>query len=167
MPAFLNPAEAEFWVGAGLLIFLAIVFFVAKAHRKVAEGLDAKAAAIQADLNEAARIREEAQALLENLKAERAQAEQQAKEMLAQAEAQVAQFQADARAQLEESLARRQKLTEQKIAQAEAQAAAEVKAAAAELAAQMAERVLSARIAGAKKDPLIDRAINQLATKLQ
>lgn len=167
MPALLNPAEAEFWVGVGLLIFLAVVLFVAKAHTKVAATLDAKAAAIQADLNEAARIREEAQALLESLKAERVRAEEQAREMLAQAEAQVAQFQAAARAQLEETLARRQALTEQKIAQAEAQAAAEVKAAAADLAAQIAEQVLTARLAGAKSDPLVDRAIGQLAGKLQ
>ncbi|MDZ4370475.1 MAG: ATP F0F1 synthase subunit B, partial [Phenylobacterium sp.] len=67
MPAFLNPAAAEFWVFAGLVIFLGIVVFVAKAPRLIAGALDAQAAKIQQDLDEAARIREEAQKLLAEL----------------------------------------------------------------------------------------------------
>jgi F-type H+-transporting ATPase subunit b len=42
-----------------------------------------------------------------------------------------------------------------------------VKAAAADLAAQMAETLLAQRLVGAKSDPLVDRAIAQLAGKLQ
>jgi F-type H+-transporting ATPase subunit b len=167
MPEFLNPAEAEFWVGVGLLIFLGIVIFGAKAPKKIGAALDAQSQAIQANLDEAARIRAEAEQLLQTLKAERAEAERQAKEMLAQAQAEAKRLEADARARLEESLQRRQQVAERKIATAEAQAAAEVKAAAADLAAQAAEQVLTKRLAGAKSDPLVDAAIGQLATKLQ
>ena len=53
MPEFLNPAEAEFWVGVGLLIFLGVVIFVAKAPAKIGAALDAQAQAIQANLDEA------------------------------------------------------------------------------------------------------------------
>ena len=162
MPEFLDPAGPEFWVGVGLLIFLGIVIFGAKAHKAAFAALDAKAATIQADLDEAARIRDEAQRLLADLQAERAAAERNAQDMLATAKVQVQQFEADAKAKLEESLARRQKLTEQRIAVAEAQAAAEVKAAAAELAAAMAEKVLTARLAGVGADPLVDRALGQM-----
>ena len=167
MPAFLNPANAEFWVGVGLLIFLGIVIFVAKAPKAINAALDAKSAKIQADLDEAARIREEAQRLLTQLKAERAEAEAQAKDMLAAAQEEARRYEADAKAKLEESLARRQQLAERKIANAEAQAAAEVKAAAADLAAQAAEVVLTQRLPGVKTDPLVDRAIRQLGSKLQ
>ncbi|WP_304163941.1 F0F1 ATP synthase subunit B [Phenylobacterium aquaticum] len=167
MPEFLNPAEAEFWVGVGLLVFLGIVIFVAKAPQAIAATLDARTAVIQADLDEAARIREEAQRLLASLKIERAEAEAQAKEMLAAAQEQARLFEIEAKAKLEESLKRRQLLAERKIANAEAQAQAEVKAAAADLAAQMAEDVLVKRLAGAKTDPLIDVAISQLGSKLQ
>ena len=166
MPEFLNPAEAEFWVGIGLLIFLAIVV-AAKAPKKLAGALDAQAQAIQANLDEAARIREEAQNLLETLKAERAEAERHAREMLAQAQAEAKRLEADAKAKLEESLARRQQVAERKIATAEMQAAAEVKAAAADMAAQAAERMLVQRLSGVKADPLVDAAIGELATKLQ
>ena len=167
MPAFLNPANAEFWVGVGLLIFFGIVIFVAKAPKAINAALDAKSAKIQADLDEAARIREEAQRLLTQLKAERAEAEAQAKDMLAAAQEEARRYEADAKAKLEESLARRQQLAERKIANAEAQAAAEVKAAAADLAAQAAEVVLTQRLPGVKTDPLVDRAISQLGSKLQ
>ena len=167
MPAFLNPANAEFWVGVGLLIFFGIVIFVAKAPKAINAALDAKSAKIQGDLDEAARIREEAQRLLTQLKAERAEAEAQAKDMLATAQEEARRYEAEAKAKLEESLARRQQLAERKIANAEAQAAAEVKAAAADLAAQAAEVVLTQRLPGVKTDPLVDRAISQLGSKLQ
>ena len=167
MPAFLNPAEAEFWVGVGLLIFLAIVIFVAKAPKTVAAVLDAKRDKIQADLNEAARIRAEAEAMLADIRAQREEAERQSAEMLAAAKADAKRLQADAKVKLEEQVKRRAELAERKIATAEAQAAADVKAAAAELAAQAAEQVLGQRIAGAKSDPLVDDAIGQLAGRLR
>lgn len=163
----LNPANAEFWVGVGLLIFMGIVIFVAKAPKAINAALDAKTAKIQADLDEAARIREEAQRLLAQLKTERAEAEAQAKDMLAAAHEEARRYEADAKAKLEESLARRQQIAERKIANAEAQAAAEVKAAAADLAAQAAEVVLTKRLSAVKTDPLVDRAISQLGSKLQ
>jgi F-type H+-transporting ATPase subunit b len=167
MPAFLNPAEAEAWVGAGLLIFLGIVIFVAKAPKAIAGMLDSKSAKIQADLDEAARIRDEAQRLLDQLKAERAEAERQAKDMLASAQADAKRFEAESKAKLEESLARRRQLAERKIANAEAQAMAEVKSAAAELAAQAAEVVLANRLRATTTDPLVDSAIAQLGGKFQ
>lgn len=160
-------AEAETWVGVGLIIFLAIVVFVAKAPKVLAASLDDKAAKIQADLNEAARIRAEAEAMLADIRREREEAERQAAEMLAAAEADAKRLAAEAKAKLEEQVKRRADLAERKIATAEAQAAAEVKAAAAELAAQAAEQVLAARLAGATSDPLVDQAIGQIAERLQ
>ncbi len=167
MPAFLNPAEAEMWVGVGLLIFLGIVIFVAKAPKAIAGALDAKTASVQADLDEAARIRAEAERLLAELRLEREQAEAQAKDMLALAQEEAKRYETEAKAKLDESLARRRALAERRIATAEAQATAEVKAAAADLAAQAAEAVLAKRIAGVKVDTLIDKAIPQMAAKLQ
>lgn len=166
MPEMLNPAEAEFWVGVGLVIFLAILIFVAKVPKALTDSLDAKAAKIQGDLDEAARIRTEAEAMLADIRRQREDAERQAAQMLAAAEADAARMASEAKAKLEDQVKRRAALAERKIATAEAQAAAEVKAAAAELAAQAAERVLAARIAGAKSDPLVDAAIGQLATRL-
>lgn len=162
-----DPSKPETWIAAGLLIFLGIVVFVAKAPQMIVGRLDAQRDAIQNDLDEAARIRAEAERLLAELKAERAEAEKQVRDMLAAAEEQARAYEADAKARLDESLARRQQLAERKIANAEAQAEAEVRAAAVDLAARMAEQVLAGRLAGAKSDPLVDRAIPLIAEKLR
>lgn len=167
MPAFLDPANAEFWVGVGLLIFLGIVVFVAKAPAAIAATLDAKTAKIQSDLDEAARIRTEAEAMLAEIRLQREEAERQAAEMLKAAQDDAKRLAKEAKVKLDEQIKRRADLAERKIANAEAQAVAEVKAAAADLAAQAAETVLAARLAGAKTDPIVDGAIKQLAGRLQ
>lgn len=155
--------DAEFWTGAALLVFIALLV-VLKVPGAAGKALDAKAAKIQAELDEAQRLRQEAQDLLVSLKAQREQTEALAKEMLANAEAEAKRLGAEAKVKLEEQIKRRQELAERRISNAEAQASAEVKAAAADLAAQMAEGVLAARIASAKSDPLIDAALAQVAT---
>jgi len=157
---------AEFWVGAGVAIFLGILV-VAKVPKLVLGKLDDKAASIQSELDEAKRIREEAEALLVQLKAERAEAEKNSAQMLKDAQAQAKLLAEEAAVKLEESRARRSVLAERKIATAEAQAQAEVKAAAVELATAMAEQVLAGRVAGIKTDPLVDIAIRDLGSKLQ
>lgn len=170
MPAFLTSqfwdlGSADFWVGAGLVGFF-IILAIAKIPQAIAGRLDGAALKIQSELDEAARLREEAEALLTQIRQEKADAEAQAVEMLAAAEADARRMEVDARARLEESLARRQAMAERKIAQAEAQATAEVKAAAVELAAAAAERILADRLAASSTDPLADPAIDQIATRL-
>jgi F-type H+-transporting ATPase subunit b len=158
--------DAEFWTGLALLVFVALMLLLG-VHKAAAKALDAKAAKIQADLDEAKKLREEAQSLLSSLKAQREQTETLAGEMLANAKVEAKRLEAEAKAKLEEQIKRRQELAERRISNAEAQAAADVKAAAAELAAQMAEGVLAQRLEGAKSDPLVDAALGQLAEKLK
>lgn len=160
-----NWADAESWVLVALVIFFGVLIWL-KVPKTAVKALDDTAAKIQAELDEAQRLREEAQGLLDSLKSKKADAERQAAEMLAAAEAEAKAFAAEAKAKLEESLKRREALAERKIAQAEASAAAEVKAAAAELAAEAAEVLLQDRLKGKRSDPLVDRAVEQLAAKL-
>jgi F-type H+-transporting ATPase subunit b len=158
--------EAHFWVGAAFLVFLAILAF-AGAHRLAWKALGDAGAKVRAQLDEATHLRQEAQALLARIQADREASEKLAAEIMANAQEQAERMQAEAQERLAEQIERRGQLAGRRIATAEAQAAAEVKAAAAELAAQMAEQVLAARIAGAKSDPLVDAAIGQMAGKLQ
>lgn len=171
MPAFFESefwslANPELWVAIGLAIFLAILW-MAGAFKMAAASLDAQAGKIKTDLDEAARLRAEAEALLADINRQRVEADAQAKSMLAAAEDQAKRMAADAKAKLEETIALRTRLAEQKIANAQAEATAEVRAAAIDLAAGAAERVLAAQLAETKADPLVDRAIGQLATRLQ
>jgi F-type H+-transporting ATPase subunit b len=165
MSEVFNPTEAEFWVLIALLTFFGVLFFIGM-PKKVLGALDGRSKAIQDELDEAARIRAEAQALLADLKQKRLETERQANEMLANAEAEARRLEIEARQRLEESLKRREELAERKIAQAEAQAAAEVKSAAVEAAAQMAEQVLKGRLKGKRSDPMVDAAVRGMAAKL-
>ena len=168
MPEFLSELllDAHFWVGVAFVIFLGVMVAVG-VHKLAWKALGDSGAKVQAQLDEAAALRAEAQALLENIKVERAAAERQAAEMLAAAKEEAQRFAADSQVKLAEQIERRGQMAERKIAQAEAQAEADVRAAAADLATQMAEQVLTQRLAGTKSDPLIDKALGQLAGKLQ
>ena len=170
MPAFLEShfwdlSNPEFWVGVGLVLFFGIVWW--KARAMIAGMLDAKATTIQTDLDEAARLRAEAESMLAGIRAQRETAERQATEMLKAAEADAIRLAVEAKVKLEDQIARRAALAERKIASAEAEAAADVKAVAADLAAQAAEQIFAARLASATTDPSVDDAIKGLAARLQ
>jgi F-type H+-transporting ATPase subunit b len=158
--------EAEFWVFVGLVIFIGALVW-AKVPAMAMKALDARGAAIQAELDEALRLRQEAEALLASIKVQRDESDRLAAEMLANAEADSVRLRAEAEIKLNEQIKRRQSMAERKIASAEAQAAADVKAAAGELAAQLAEQILAGRLKDLKSDPLIDRAVGQMPGKLQ
>src|SRR3569623_325564 len=118
--------EYEFWTGLALLAFVALML-VLGVHKAAAKALDAKATKLQAELDDAKKLREEAQGLLSALKAQREETERGAAEMLANAEAEAKRLEVEAKAKLEEQIKRRQELAERRISNAEAQAAAEVK----------------------------------------
>jgi F-type H+-transporting ATPase subunit b len=158
--------EAHTWEGIGLLALIAGLIWL-KVPGVALSALDARASKIQAQLDEATKLREEAERLLAEIKVQREATERQAAEMLANARADAERMAAAAKVKLEEQIRRRGELAERRIAIAQAQAEAEVKAAAVDLAAQAAETVLAARLAAAKSDPLVDAAVAQVATKLQ
>jgi F-type H+-transporting ATPase subunit b len=158
--------DAHFWVAVGLAIFVVVLIYV-KVPAMAMTALDARGLQIQAELDQAHKLREEAEALLASIKTQAADAERMAAEMMANAETEAKRYQIEAQAKLEEQITRRAALAERKIATAEAAATAEVKSAAAEMAAQTAEAILTGRVGQAKSDPLVDRAIEQLAGKFQ
>ena len=159
-----NPQDAHFWIMIALVVFIAVLWR-ANVHSLAAKALDDAGAKVQAQLDEAKRLREEAEALLAQIKIERADTERAAAELLKNAQSDAERLRAEAAVKLEEDVKRRALMAERKIALAEAQAAGEVKAAAAELAAQGAEAVLASRIAGATSDPLIDAGLSRLAAR--
>jgi len=145
-------ADAHAWEAIGLIVFICLLIYL-KVPGMALAALDDRGAKIRVQLDEATKLRHEAERLLADIKAQREAAEKHSAEI--------------AKAKLEDQIKRRGEMAERRIALAESQAAAEVKAAAADLAAQAAEAVLAARLAAAKSDPLADAAIAQVATKLQ
>ncbi len=152
------------WVQIGLGLFV-LILIAMKVPSNIWKSLGATGDAVRAELDEAVRIREEAQALLNEIKAQRIAAEAKSRELVAQAEEDAARLAADSSAKLAESIKRRQEQAERKIAQAEARAEADVKAAAADLATRMAEEILLARAVKGDADPQVDAAIAQVETR--
>ncbi len=158
--------DSHFWVGVAFVVFVGVLAKVG-VHKLAWTKLGETGAKVQAQLDEAASLRAEAQELLDQIKVQRADAEKQAAATLQAAKEQAIRLQAEAKEKLAEQIKRRGELATRRIAVAEAQATADVKAAAADLAAQMAETVLAKRLEGAKSDPLVDQAIQQLGGRLQ
>ena len=157
--------EAEFFVLLGFLVFIGVLVYFG-AHRVVLKALDARGEAIAAELAQAAKLREEATALLASFEKRTAEAEANAAAIVAEARAQADQLAVEAADRLKEFIARRTKQAEAKIALAEAQAAAEVRAAAAEHAARAAEILLADQMRGAAGADLVTRVIGQIKSRL-
>ena len=104
------------------------------------DGIDQRQARIKAELEEARRLREEAQALLAEYQRKRHEADREADAIIATANAEAERLAAEGKAKLEDFVARRTKMAETKIAQAEAQALADVRSSAADAAVAAAER---------------------------
>ena len=153
--------EAEAWVAVAFVLFLGILVYVG-AHRRVIDGIDQRQARIKAELEEARRLREEAQALLVEYQHKRHEADREAEAIIATANAEAERLAAEGKARLEDFVARRTKMAETKIAQAEAQALADVRSSAADAAVAAAEKILSTTAKGKIADDLLARGIADL-----
>jgi len=157
--------EAEFWVAVAFVIFVGVLIYY-RAHKMAIDAIDARRDRIQAELDEARRLREEAQALLELYRRKQQEAEREAADILAGAKTEADRLAVEAAAKMEEVLARRTKMAEAKIGQAETQALADVRAAAAEAAVAAAEVILKETVRGKLADDLLAKGITDLKGKL-
>jgi F-type H+-transporting ATPase subunit b len=157
--------EPEFWVAIGFVIVVGILLYVG-VPKMIATMLDARAAAIKGELDEARRLREEAESLLASYRQKAAGAEREAASIVTEARAEAERFAADARAQLAQQIARRAQVAQEKIAQAEATAMAEIRHVAADAAAAAAEKLIAARMTEDKAATLIADSIKTLPGRL-
>ena len=157
--------EAEFWVAVAFVIFIGVLFYMG-VPKLLISALDDRAKRVQAELDEARRLKEEAQKLLAEYQGKQRQAETEAAGIIEGAKADAERIAAEAKTKMEEFVARRTKMAETKIAQAEAQAVADVRAAAAEAAVSAAEKILTDTVKGKVADDLIARGIGDVKAKL-
>lgn len=136
--------DAEFFVAAGFVCFVGVAVYFGAA-RKLGESLDARGKKVEAELAEARRLREEAEALLASFKKKAADAEAEAAALVAHAKAEAEALAKETGERMKEFIERRRKQADEKIALAETQATAQVRSAAADAAAKAAEVVLRSR----------------------
>jgi len=155
---------ASIWTLTGLILFLALMVYVGL-PKMIAKMLDDRINKIESELEEAKRLREEAQSLLVEYERKRKTAEGDADEIVTAAREEAARLTEEANIALDELISRRTKAVEEKISQAEAQALVEVRARSADVAVEAARQLLTEQMP-TKGDALIDKAIKDVAAKL-
>ena len=159
MPEFLQ--ETENWVAVAFLLFLGLLAYLG-VHRRLTDSLDHRQARIKSELDEARRLKAEAEALLAEFKRKGHEAEAEAEAIIASAKAEAERLAVEAKTRMEDFVARRTKMAETKIAQAEAQALTDVKAAAADAAVAAAEKILGVAAKGKVAEGLLARGIEDV-----
>ena len=157
--------DATFWATVALVIFLALVIYL-KVPGMVTKSLDDRAERVRDELEEARKLREEAQGLLAEYQRKRKEAEQEAGEIVAAAKREAEALATDAARKTDEFVERRTQVAEQKIAQAEAQALADVRARAIEVAVAAAEQILADKVTGKVADGLVKSGIAEVKSRL-
>jgi F-type H+-transporting ATPase subunit b len=156
---------AEFWVAVSFVAFFAVLLYYG-VPGLIAKALDDRAAAIRKELDEARRLREEAQNLLADYQKKHRNAGQEAEAIIEQARHEAQAYAQETRTALAETLERRTRQAEEKIARAEAQAVDEVRAAAVDMAMAAAEKILREKTTGAGGAALVDESIRNLKGRL-
>ncbi|CAN7416638.1 F0F1 ATP synthase subunit B [Mesorhizobium amorphae] len=156
---------ATVWATVALVIFLGVAVYI-KVPGLIAKALDARAAKISNELEEARRLREEAQQLLGEYQKKRKEAEQEAADIVAAAKREADLLAAEAHKKTEDYVARRTALAEQKIGQAEREAVAEVRASAVDIAVEAARALLAGKIDAKAGADLFKSALQDVKAKL-
>ena len=157
-------AEPRNWVVLAFILFF--VLFGRKLWAALAGLLDARAVAVKGELEEAARLRREAESMLRDAEKQRADALSEARALIEGARAEAGRVSAAAAAEAEASAKRREQMAIERIAAAEKAAVADVRLAAADVATTAARQVLAEGLAGDADQRLIDHAITQLPAAL-
>ena len=156
--------DAPGWIALAMVVVLAILIWK-RVPALIGKALDTKIAAIRAQLDEAAQLRSEAEAIKAEYEARSAQADAEAATLLdrarAEAEGIVRQAESDASALVE----RRGRMAEDKIAAAERAALDQVRAKAARAAAAAAETLIREKLDAGADKALVDRTIEGLGSR--
>jgi F-type H+-transporting ATPase subunit b len=155
----------EFWVLVSFLIFIGVLLYF-RVPRIVVDLLDSRIEAIRREIDEAARLREQAQKLLARHEARRKQAEKEVEEILRVAREEAEALSLEMRREFDEMITRRRAAAEDAIRQAEYEAVKEIREHAANLSVAAAERLLEGRIKGARATRLVEESAEAIRKHL-
>ncbi len=156
--------DPTFWTAVGFVIFVAAVARVV--WRMATKALDDRAAGIRTSIDDAAALREEAQAMLADYRKKQQGAEEEAEAVLAHAREEAARIAGEAERALEDALRRREQQALAKIAQVEQEAVAEVRAHAVRLSAAAARTLIERHLDKPRADALVAESVESLPRHL-
>lgn len=156
--------DSTFWYAVAFVVF---ILGVAKlAGKSILGGLDERGRRIADELEQAQKLREDAQATLAQFQRKQRDALKEAEAIVAQARDEATRIRAQAVKDLESALKRREQQAVEKIAQAEAVALKQVRDLAVDIAVLATEKLLVDNVDAARNSVLVDIAIKDLPTKL-
>lgn len=155
--------NATAWVSLAMIVVIALLLWK-KVPAVIGRALDKKIAGIRAQLDEASRLRAEAEALRAEYQAKSAAAKGEAEAIVAHAREEAAAIGERARTDAAALIERRGRMAEDKIGAAERAALAEVRATAARAAAAAAATIIAGRHGADADRALVDQTIAGLGT---
>ncbi|MDA8252775.1 MAG: F0F1 ATP synthase subunit B [Rhodospirillales bacterium] len=158
---FANPRT---WVAIAFIVFF--VVFGRKLWQPLAGLLDKHAQGVRAELAEAQRLRQEAEAMLQDARARREAALAEARALLERAQQEAVRVAQEAAADAEAAAHRRERMAMDRIAAAEKAAVDEVRMLAAEIATSAAAQAIRDGLPADADARLIDHAIGALPAAL-
>jgi F-type H+-transporting ATPase subunit b len=154
----------EFWLLIALVILIVGVW--KPLSRLLLGALDGHSQKVRSELDEAKRLREEAQSLLAEHQRKLAQGEDQAQQIVEHARAEAERQTKRHGDEMEAAIRRRREAAEQRIAQEEARAIQQLRAHAASLTIRTTERLLTEQMDEEQRKTVIDRALAEVGDKL-
>ena len=161
---FLSLQNTNFVVLLGFLGFVGLLVYL-KVPAKLTGMLDARAAAIKSDLDEARALREEAKSILATYERRQKEVQEQAERIVASARDEALAAAEAAKAELKRSIARRLASATEQIASAEAGAIRQVREQAIAVAVAAAGDVLAKQMTADAAAASIDAAIDQVEAR--
>ncbi len=153
-------SDPETWVSIAFLIFF--LLFGAKLWRALTATLDRRASMIGAELDEASRLRTEAEAFLSDAAQRRDAALAEAEQLLQTAQAEASRLTKDARLAAEAAAERRNHMVAERIKASERAALTDLRKIAADAAIEATKRMLQHGLSDQSSSVLIDTAINTI-----
>lgn len=157
--------EPEFWVAVSFFIFIGVLVYFG-VHMKVVSALDARALLISQELEEARRLREEAENVLADYRRKLGDVVTEVDNITALATTEAKTLAAETRQSLKEHFDRRIKLAEEKIARAEMEAVRELRSDAVDAAIAAAQNLIAAKLTPDRAKKLVSESIKALKSKL-
>jgi F-type H+-transporting ATPase subunit b len=154
----------ELWLLVALIILIAVIY--RPLSRTIFGALDGHSAKVRAELDQARRLREEAQSLLASHQRQLLSGEDRARAIVEHARQETERQVERHRVELEASMGRRTEHALARIAQEEARALHDVRSRAATLAVRTTERLLREQLDGQQAQALLDDAIAEVGRKL-
>ena len=157
--------NSNFVVGVAFVVFLGVLWYFG-VPKKLSAALDARAERIKGELEEARRLREEAQTLLASYERKQKEVEGQVADIVAHARVEAEEAAKQAHKDLELAIQRRLKGAEEQIQAAEDGAVRAVRDEAIKVATAATAEVLASSMSPEARAKLIDEGIATVGAKL-